>query len=139
MKHPLSEEQQHIYTHSGCCMTMEITNYFAEGAIVNNGQMNVGGGTINVYQDGKVVQTSAADEPLVAALTPIFYGYPDEAARFLDAIKGAKPTQITELVKRMVKERKISDASCHKTLWEILHDAGLYPLTNRNWNTQISG
>ena len=137
MKHPLSEEQQHIYTHRGCCMTMEITNYFAEGAIVNNGQMNVGGGTITVYQDGKVVQTSAEDEPLVAALTPIFYGYPDEAARFLDAIKGAKPTQITALVKQLVKEKKIRDMSCNKTLWQLLHDAGLYPLTLQNWNNQI--
>ena len=59
--------------------------------------------------------------------------------KHIDAIKGAKPTQITELVKRMVKERKISDASCHKDLWQLLHDAGLYPPTNRNWNTQISG
>ncbi|MBE6283533.1 MAG: hypothetical protein E7098_04235 [Mediterranea massiliensis] len=116
---------------------MEITNNFQPGAIVNNGQMNVGGGTINVYQDGKVVQTSAEDEPLVAALTPIFYGYPDEAARFLDAIKGAKPTQITAMVEQLVKERKISDASCHKPLWQLLHDAGLYPLTLQNWNNQI--
>lgn len=116
---------------------MEITNNFQPGAIVNNGQMNVGGGTINVYQDGKAVQTSAEDEPLVAALTPIFYGDGEEAARFLDAIKGAKPTQITELVKRMVKERKISDASCHKDLWQLLHEAGLYPPTLANWNSQI--
>ena len=118
---------------------MEITNNFQPGAIVNNGQMNVGGGTITVYQDGKVVQTSEADEPLVAALTPIFYGDGEEAARFLDAIKGAKPTQITALVKQLVKEKKISELSCHKDLWQLLHEAGLYPLTNRNWNTQISG
>ncbi len=29
---------------------MHIENHFAAGAIVNNGQMNVGGGTIKVYQ-----------------------------------------------------------------------------------------
>ena len=32
---------------------MKIENHFAQGAIVNNGQMNVGGGTIHVHVQGK--------------------------------------------------------------------------------------
>ena len=32
---------------------MKIENHFAQGAIVNNGQMNVGGGTIHVHVKGK--------------------------------------------------------------------------------------
>lgn len=32
---------------------MKIENHFAQGAIVNNGQMNVGGGTIHVHGQGK--------------------------------------------------------------------------------------
>ena len=117
---------------------MKIENHFAQGAIVNNGQMNVGGGTIHVHVEGSgPAVVEEVDEALAGKLAPVFFGNRELVAEFLGRIKGAKPTQITELVKRMVKERKISDASCHKDLWQLLHDAGLYPPTLANWNSQI--
>ena len=41
---------------------MKIENHFAQGAIVNNGQMNVGGGTIHVHVQGKQQVVEEVDE-----------------------------------------------------------------------------
>ena len=41
---------------------MKIENHFAQGAIVNNGQMNVGGGTIHVHVQGKGQLVEEVDE-----------------------------------------------------------------------------
>lgn len=41
---------------------MKIENHFAQGAIVNNGQMNVGGGTIHVHVQGKGQVVEEVDE-----------------------------------------------------------------------------
>ena len=41
---------------------MKIENHFAQGAIVNNGQMNVGGGTIHVHVQGKQQAVEEVDE-----------------------------------------------------------------------------
>jgi hypothetical protein len=40
-------------------------------------------------------------------------------------------------VNRLLKERKVSDISCNKVLWEILHENGYYAPTLSNWNSQI--
>ena len=41
---------------------MKIENHFAQGAIVNNGQMNVGGGTIHVHVQGKQQVVEEVDQ-----------------------------------------------------------------------------
>ena len=47
---------------------MKIENHFAQGAIVNNGQMNVGGGTIHVHVQGK--QQVTEEQPENATCNP---------------------------------------------------------------------
>ena len=116
---------------------MKIENHFAQGAIVNNGQMNVGGGTIHVHVQGKEQTVEEVDEVLVDKLAPVFFGNREQVAEFLRRIKGAKSTDVTAEVNRLIKERKVSDISCNKVLWEILHDNGFYAPTLSNWNSQI--
>ena len=98
----------------------------------------------NVYQQpesahvqGKVSVTEEADETLVCKLAPVFFGNRELVAEFLRRIKGAKPTDVTAEVNRLLKERKVSDISCNKVLWEILHKNGFYTPTLSNWNSQI--
>ena len=79
----------------------------------------------------------AADKALADKLAPVFFGNRELVAEFLGRIKGAKPTDVTAEVNRLLKERKVSDISCNKVLWEILHDNGFYTPTLSNWNSQI--
>ena len=102
------------------------------------------GATVNQYPEGAHMQgqgkgslTEEADEALVGKLAPVFFGNRELVAEFLGRIKGAKPTDVTAEVNRLVKERKVSDISCNKVLWEILHDNGYYSPTLSNWNSQI--
>ena len=46
---------------------------------------------------------------------------------------------ITDLVNRWVKERRISDYGNSRKgdLWAILYDAGLYPKSRQNWNRRV--
>ena len=48
-----------------------------------------------------------------------------------------KPTAVTALVNRLVRENKISALSKKRDLWKVLHDAGLYKPTESNWNLQV--
>ena len=60
---------------------MKIENHFAQGAIVNNGQMNVGGGTIHVHVQGNGQAVGEeADEALVSKLAPVFFGNREQVA-----------------------------------------------------------
>ncbi|MBR1521430.1 MAG: hypothetical protein IJ635_09360 [Bacteroidaceae bacterium] len=76
-------------------------------------------------------------EEVVRRLVPIFYGDEDEARAFVDCIRGMRPRQVTERVNQLVRERKISDASKHRRLWEVLSGAGLYGKSESNWNSQV--
>lgn len=79
------------------------------------------------------------DERTVAAeLTPIFYGDGEEAAKFVSSIRGMKDKQITDLVARLVDERKISDKSYNRDLYKVLSGHGLYGASESNWNTQVA-
>ena len=102
------------------------------------------GATINQYPEvahkhgqEKEPLTEEVDEALVCKLAPVFYGNRELVAEFLGRIKGAKPTDVTAEVNRLIMERKVSDISCNKVLWEILHDNGFYAPTLSNWNSQI--
>ena len=92
------------------------------------------------------VQQAAADTPtgaddeqrqIVEKLKPIFFGIEDEARAFLTSIQGMKPTQVTELVNQAVREGKLSRLSCHRDLWKVLYDCGIYDKTESNWNSQV--
>ncbi len=84
----------------------------------------------------KKAERKGTDE-LVIALKPIFFGDEDEARAFLDDIQGMKPKQVTECVKAYLRMKKISDVSCRRDLWVILHENGLYDKSESNWNKQI--
>lgn len=98
------------------------------------------GAVVNQYPtDGiaKSTLTKEVDESLVDKLAPVFYGNRELVSEFLGRIKGTKPTDVTAEVNRLLKERKVSDVSCNKVLWEILHENGYYTPTLSNWNSQI--
>lgn len=48
-----------------------------------------------------------------------------------------KPVEITNLVKKLVKDKIIAEMSYHRDLWKVLNEAGLYPRTESNWNSQV--
>ena len=78
---------------------------------------------------------------MVGQLASVFWGSKEEkekeARSFLQQIQGMRDREITALVKKLVKERKISDRSCHRNLYKILFDNGLYTKSEQNWNQQI--
>lgn len=92
------------------------------------------------------MQVLSVDAPAVvegsdasAELLPLFWGDDKVVEEFLRNISGAKPVQVVAVVNRMLKERKLSEKSCHKPLWEILYKHGLYTRNLSNWNAQIEG
>lgn len=98
------------------------------------------GAVVNQYPAegiAKSTLTKEVDESLVDKLAPVFYGNRELVSEFLGRIKGTKPTDVTAEVNRLLKERKVSDVSCNKVLWEILHGNGYYTPTLSNWNSQI--
>lgn len=76
-------------------------------------------------------------QEVVEKLRPIFFGDVEDAKAFLVSIQGMKPTQITEKVNQLVRERKISDMSKRRNLWKVLHDCGIYNKSESNWNMQV--
>ncbi len=92
-----------------------------------------------VYQD-KVTgnNLSPNDVEAIAKLKPFFFNMEQEAADFVSKIRGVKPKDVTAEVNRLLKERKVSDMSCKKPLWEILHQYGLYKCGISNWDNQIN-
>ena len=77
---------------------------------------------------------------LIEKLKPIFFNNEDDVRLFLKEIKGMKSNDITDLVNRWVKEKRISDYGNSRkgVLWRILHEAGLYTKTKSNWNGRVS-
>ena len=79
------------------------------------------------------------DEELVKNLMPIFYNNEEEVLRFLKEIDGMAQEDMTDLVNRWVKEKRISDYGNSRkgVLWGILNKAGLYTRSKQNWNGRV--
>ena len=79
------------------------------------------------------------DTELVEKLKPIFYNNEEDVRLFLKEISGMKPGDVTDLVNRWVKDKRISDYGYSRkgVLWEILNDAGLYAKSRQNWNRRV--
>ena len=77
------------------------------------------------------------EREIISQLKPMFFGNEEKVLAFLDNIRGAKPTQITDLVNKMVAEKELSDISCHRDLWYVLNKYGFYDRSENNWNKQI--
>ena len=87
-------------------------------------------------QEAEVLQD---DGDLIEKLKPIFYNNEEDVKLFLKEIAGMKPGDITDLVNRWVKEKRISDYGYSRkgTLWEILNKAGLYTKSRQNWCKRV--
>ena len=84
-------------------------------------------------------ETAENNETLLEKLMPIFYGNKEQAEDYIKNIK--KTTNDVEKVQytaQLVNENTISERSCHRVLYRILHDHGLYNKTETNWNKVIS-
>lgn len=122
----------------------DITNHFEAGANcqVFNGPIS---GCVFAMPGANVTQnpvqpSTELDEQqqdVVEILKPMFYGQLEDAKAFLVSIQGMKPTQITDKVNQLVREKKISDMSKHRDLWKVLHDCGIYDKSESNWNQQV--
>lgn len=76
-------------------------------------------------------------DQLLKKITP-WFGHDETAAcDFIRTCEGVKPKIITRRVGELMADGIMLEAHAHKTLWEALHDAGLYPHTIQNWNTQV--
>lgn len=84
-------------------------------------------------------QESVDNTELVEKLKPIFYNNEADVKTFLKEIAGMQPNDITDLVNRWVKDKRISDYGYSRkgTLWSILNDARLYTKTKQNWNRRV--
>ena len=78
-----------------------------------------------------------AHQQLMARLSPIFYGIEDYVNEFLKQAQVADSQHMIRIVKQMVAEHKISDISCRRTLWQVLHEFELYTRSESNWNQQM--
>ncbi len=85
------------------------------------------------------VDVSQDDTELIEKLKPIFYNNEGNVILFLKKISGMKSGDITDLVNRWVKEKRISDYGYSRKglLWEILNDAGLYMKSRQNWCRRV--
>lgn len=88
---------------------------------------------------GEEVNEEPLDDELVMELKPLFYNNEGNVRRFLREIDGLPPNDITDLVNRWVKDRRISSYGNSRkgVLWEILNDAGLYTKSRQNWNRRV--
>lgn len=85
------------------------------------------------------VDVSQYDAELIEKLKPIFYNNEGDVRLFLKELSGMKSGDITDLVNRWVKEKRISDYGYSRkgVLWEILNDAGLYTKSRQNWCKRV--
>ena len=79
------------------------------------------------------------DVDTLSMLKPIFYNNEAEVRQFLKEIEGMPHNDITDLVNKWVREKRISDYGNSRkgTLWSILYEAGLYNKSKQNWNRRV--
>lgn len=79
------------------------------------------------------------DKELIDELLPIFYHIVPDVISFLEEIDGInKNPEIARVAATYVKDKKISDESCHSDLWNVLHKHDLYKPSLSNWCTYIN-
>ena len=95
-------------------------------------------GTLLLAANGEYVVPMNEAEVL-EKLKPLFFNNEADVRLFLKEISGMKPSDITDLVNRWVKDKRISDYGNSRkgVLWEILNDAGLYTKSRQNWCRRV--
>jgi len=87
-------------------------------------------------EKGEREQAEELHETIINELHGIFYDT-EKAGEFIRKASVMKDTDICLLVRRMVREKVISELSCRKPLWDVLHKHGIYKTGIRNWNKHI--
>ena len=83
--------------------------------------------------------TAENNETLLEKLMPIFYGNKEQAEVYIKKLKNiTNDVEKVQYTAQLVNENTISERSCHRVLYRILHDHGLYNKTETNWNKVIS-
>lgn len=81
---------------------------------------------------------TAEDQLIVTKLVAVMYNDSDAASRYLQKLRTCKSNQeVTKLTQDLVDRRVISDVSCKRPLWTILHDSKLYTASEDNWNRYV--
>ena len=119
---------------SGCVFAMP-------GATVNQSPVQQVSPTKD-EDKGEVVyeeQDEKDDVDLVEKLKPIFYNNVTDVKASLKEISGMKPGDITDLVNRWVKDKRISNYGYSRKgeLWKILNEAGIYTKSRQNWFKRV--
>ena len=90
------------------------------------------------YENGPAAtELTESQENTLEQLKPIFFGNEEEARTFLLKVQDMKAMQITSLVNTLVVENKISKLSCHRELFSVLSNSGIYDKSESNWNLQV--
>lgn len=77
------------------------------------------------------------DRQVVEKMMCAFKQDEQHAIAFLNFVKTASPTQITQRVTQLIEEGIIEKGEAKSHLWNILHNAGLYTLSRQNWDNQV--
>jgi hypothetical protein len=92
---------------------------------------------LGLSEDDTTNSIEATERQLVLQLAPIFYGNTDSAREFLLLSRGKKNLDIIFLTNLWIRDKRICPDHCHRPLWTILHDAGIYTATESNWNALL--
>lgn len=84
-------------------------------------------------------ETAENNETLLERLKPIFYGDEKRAEVYIKEFKNSNnDVEKVRYTAQLVNENTISEMSCHRDLYSILHDHRLYTKTESNWNKVIN-
>lgn len=118
-------ERQENHFHDRSCMVMGKPKALEESSQETDDEQE------------EVGDDAVPQDDLKKKLLPFFYNDDAEVERFVEKVRDAKPVDVTATVNELLRERKISDMSCLKPLWKLMHLHGLYERTYTNWEKQI--
>lgn len=86
-------------------------------------------------QHATATEPNKDDDEILLTKLSMFFKDEDIAKRFLGAARTMEDRQIIALVKHYKKYGNCTDTS--KSLWNVLHEAGVYTAGYSNWSAQI--
>lgn len=91
---------------------------------------------VQEFEEDDVSHPHAA--AIIEQLKPIFWGDEGQIKNFIEKIRGKKDIAVIDVIAEGVKGRIISEKSCHRDLWRILHENQLYNSTESNYNQTLN-
>lgn len=102
-----------------------------------NATFNFGGRKEQSKDERRADDADDNQKDVVEDLLPFFFNDKAEAERFVTRTKAMKDVDVTSEVSRLVREKKLSEVSCMKPLWEVMSKHGLYGKVYNTWNSQV--